>query len=191
MSRRDDDWDDDDRPRRRRNEYDEEDDYDRGPRRSGGRSGSVTGVGVYGIVLGSLVLLLGICALVGVIFVGAEGGARGMFQIPGMGGGFAIAVIIVMLILAWSILTIVGSIGVLNRRQSGRIITFIVAGLGGVYGLLCVIVAVAVLAQPDPLGVAGGAKAFAFLLYLIIGALFITYLIWAMVALIKNGYEFR
>ena len=57
---RDDDWDDDDRPRRSR-----DDDYDDRAVRSSAKSGVVTAVGVFSIILASLELILGICLVIG------------------------------------------------------------------------------------------------------------------------------
>jgi hypothetical protein len=188
------DWDDDDdrpRRRRRRDEYDDDNDYYDRRRRPSAQSGSVTGVAVYGIVLGSLDLLLGLCLLIGVVAAGSEVGVRGGFHIPGVGSGFAIMLIITLLTLAWGVLAIIGSIGVINRAQIGRIVIFVVAGLGGAVGLLSVVASIIVLATPAPFADFAGAKFVGFLVYFVIAGLLISYCVWALVALIQNGHEFR
>lgn len=188
-SRRDDDYD-DDRPRRR----DRDDDYDddRGRRRgSGVKSGGVTGVGVMGIVLGSLDLLLGLCMLIGVLFIGGEGGRGGAFAIPGFGGAMAIMVIVTLIILAWGAMAISAGVGILNRRNWARITMLVVGALGAVAGLIFLLGAIGSLSGPDIPG-AGGARMMGFLINFLIAAILIGYCVWAYVVLLnsRNAAEF-
>ncbi len=66
--------DDDERPRRRRDRYDDEgEDDERSIRHySRSRSGTVTIIGIIQIVLGSLVVLLSFCMLIGGVFLAAR-----------------------------------------------------------------------------------------------------------------------
>src|SRR5262245_62425773 len=124
MSR--DDYDDDyDRPRRRRRPRDDDyDDYeDDVRRRSGPSSGSVTSVGVVSIILGSLLLLCGICFMVaslGIAGAGAGGPAANIFPVQVATGVF---IVIAVLFLVLGVLYMVGGIGVIQRRIWVKIMT--------------------------------------------------------------------
>jgi hypothetical protein len=145
------DYDDDDepRPRRRRPRYDEDDDYDRPRRRRGGgsKAGSVTGVGVISIILGSLLLLCGLCVTLGGVAAGAGGaGMRGPGMFPAqMAAGILIFIAIGILVLG--ALYLAGGIGCLQRRQWGRIMTLIMAGFSGLLGVLQIINVIVTIAQ--------------------------------------------
>lgn len=186
---REDDWEDDydDRPRRRRR--DDDDDYDDDYRgrsiRRAGHSGAVTAVGVISIVLGSLFILLGICVLLGAALTG--GAARELRDQPGAGvvGILAGAVVIVaLLILVLAVLLIVGGIGVLNRRNWGRILTLVLGGLSAVVAVFWILVAVSTLnnnAMPDD-------RAGPILVSLILVFLHIGYAVLVFVVLLNSVY---
>ncbi len=150
MSR--DDYDDDDRPRRRRRR---DDDYDDIGRVGGGSSsGSVTGVGVISIILGSMTLLCGLCVVVlsmG-IFGGAGGGNfGGRANFPDIFQAAAgVMIVISILVLVLGVLYLVGGIGVLQRRNWGRIMTLIMAGFSALLGIFCILVMISMLVQPGP-----------------------------------------
>ncbi|MCI0637770.1 MAG: hypothetical protein L0Y72_28480 [Gemmataceae bacterium] len=176
------DWDDDDydRPRRRR-------------RYEGERSGSVTGVGVFGIVVGSLDLLLGMCLLMAVVIAGSHGGPQGAFiGIPLFGEVFAMMIIFTLIVLVWGSMAITASVGVLNRSNWGRIMTLIVSGFGGVASILFLIGAFVELSRPAAFGM-GNPRVLGFFINFLIFALLLTYCIWAFVALLnrRNAEEFR
>ncbi|MCI0376118.1 MAG: hypothetical protein L0215_00785 [Gemmataceae bacterium] len=175
------DWEDDDydRPRRRRR-YEE-------------RSGAVTGVGVFGIVVGSLDLLLGMCLLMAVVIAGSHGGPQGAFiGVPFFGEVFALIVIFTLIVLVWGSLAITASIGVLNRSSWGRIMTLIVAGFGGGASILFLIGSFVALSRPVPMGF-GNPRVLDFFINFLIFALLLTYCVWAFVALLnrRNAEEFR
>ena len=179
----------DDRPRRRRRR--DEEDYDDVSRpRRGGRSGSVTGVGIISIILGSLTLLCGLCTGIGSLYFSAAAGGPGMRQrnpFPFQAAaGVAIVVAVVILILG--VFYLVGGIGVLQRRTWGRIMTLVMAGFSGLLGVLCLIAIVALIAQPAP----GEAKAIGILVYFVGVALYFTHCIMSFVVLLssQNAMEF-
>jgi len=148
-----DDYDDDDDDRRRRDRRD--DDYDR-PRRSrrrGSGAGSITGVGVITIILGSLSLLCGVCVMIGGIAgAGAAGGRFGPNVMPfGQGAIASIAIAIALVILILGVLYLIGGIGVLQRRNWGRIVTLVSAGFSGVAGVFLVLSFIGNLISPMPM----------------------------------------
>ncbi len=155
IRRRDDDWDDDydDRPRRRRDYDDYDDDYDDRSmrRRLRERSGAVTAVGVISIVLGSLLVLFGLCWFFGgVLTAGLAQEVRGN---PGAGflsiaGGLIIVLSLLTLLVAS--LMIVGGVGVLNRRNWARILTLVLAGISAILGLFFIFAMVQSLNTPFP-----------------------------------------
>lgn len=135
------------RPRRRRRYEDEEEYEDVRRRRRGGRgsSGSVTSVGVITIILGSLQLLCGMCSSIGAIAMGAGAGQAppGAGFLPAFLAGAAIVVAI--LILIFGALYLVGGIGVIQRRNWGKIMTLVMAGFSGLGGILCIIAVINIL----------------------------------------------
>jgi hypothetical protein len=184
MSR--DDWDDDDRPRRRRRR--DEDDYEDVRRRSDERSGSVTGVGVISIVLGSLVLLCGFCVMVaGLAFAGgAAGGPAGnMFPFQVAAGVF---VVFAILFIIFGVLYLVGGIGVLQRRNWGRIMSLVMAGFSALFGIIYLIGIVGTLAQPGP----PDSKVLGILIGLLLAGMFFTHCVMSFVVLLssQNAAEF-
>jgi hypothetical protein len=78
--------DDDDRPRRRRRRDDREDESDDGPRRRRARQGGVP-VWVWLAVGGGALLLLGMCAVGGLIVWAVSGGGSGGGSLPAFLGG--------------------------------------------------------------------------------------------------------
>lgn len=139
MSRRsdydDDDYDDRGRRPARRDEYD---DYDAPrPRAGGGGGGLVVALGVLHIIMGSIALLFGFCALIG---GAAVAGAEGEFRRAGAGGiaGMAGAILIIMAIgmLLGGALGLSGGIGTLTRKFWGWVCGLIAGSLYGVMGIL-------------------------------------------------------
>ena len=151
-----------DRPRRRSrddDDMDEDEDFDDEPRgrsrRGGGSaSGRVTGVGVISIVLGSLVTLASFCFLLGgLFFAGAANDIRNMpnMKMPNnanvnvnAGAGFfavfeARIIIVGILILVFGIGQIMSGVGVLRRRQWGRILCMVIAGFYAVAAIFTLI----------------------------------------------------
>ena len=192
-SRERDDEDDDDRPRRSRDRDYEDDDYDR-PRRSrrrGSGAGSITGVGVISIILGSLSLLCGICfMIVGIVGAGAAGGRFGPNVMPfGQGAIAGIAIVISLVILILGVLYLIGGIGVLQRRNWGRIVTLVSAGFSGVFGVLQIIGVVVNLASPVPME----AKVFQVLVNFAAALVFFAHCIMSFMVLLNsdNAREFR
>jgi hypothetical protein len=191
MSR--DDYDDDyDRPRRRRRRDDDYDDYRDDVRRGGGpSSGSVTSVGVISIILGSLTLLCGICFMIGSLaFAGAAGGhpafAQNVFPFQAAAG---IMVVLSILVLVIGTLDLIGGIGVLQRRNWGRIMTLVMAGFSGLIGLFFLVVVVIGLAAPGP----AENKVVVVLVYLLGAAILFVHCIMSFVVLLssQNAREFE
>ncbi len=179
MSR--DDWDDEDRPRRRRRR--DEDDYGDVRRRPDERSGSVTGVGVISIILGSLVLLCGFCVMVsGLAFAGGAGvGAPGnMFPFQMAAG---VLIVIALLFIIFGVLYLVGGIGVLQRRNWGRIMTIVMAAFSALFGILYLIGIVGTLAQPGP----PEGKVIGVLIGLVLAGVFFTHCIMSFVVLLSSN----
>lgn len=194
MSRdRDDDWDDEPRERRRRRREDEyDDDYDRGRDRGYGpeRSGAVTGAAVINFVVGGLVLLLGLCLMVVFVAAAGEFGRRGGFAFPGVGGGMAILILFAVGLLSWGLGAIVAGIGVVNRRQWGRVLTLVLGGFGILIGLLFLVGAIQILSNPFA---GGGERTLSFLISLLIAIAFLGHCIWTYIVLLNSRYgaEFR
>jgi hypothetical protein len=129
------DYDDYDRPRRRRR-----------PRRGGQQSGAVTLVAVYSFILGGLYVLCGL----GIMILGSAIGSLGFAMSEDMPAdnpgadaaraGFAAAtavfIIIGILALIVAFLLIMAGVGVIKRRQWGRILTLVMAALIGVLALI-------------------------------------------------------
>lgn len=192
---RDDYDDDDDRPRRARRRSRDDDDYeDIGRRRrSGGgeRSGSVTSVGVISIILGSLTLLCGLCAVVGSFTFLAAGpggqfGGRNVLPFQAAGG---VAVIISLVVVIFGVLYLTGGIGVIQRRNWGRIMTLVMAGFSILSGILCLIAVVGMLATPAPIE----GKMIGVLIYLLGAFIYFAHGIMAFVVLLSsdNASEFE
>jgi hypothetical protein len=180
------DWD-EERPRRRRQDDDDYEDIGR-PRRAA--SGSVTSVGVITIILGSLTLLCGLCfTIFGIAFAGGAAGApRGAGFLPfQMAAGILVVMAIIVLILG--ALYLVGGIGVLQRRNWGRIMTLVMAGFSGLFGVLQIVGGIVNLAQQGP----AEGKVIALLVNLLIAALFFTHCVMSFVVLLsaQNAAEFE
>jgi hypothetical protein len=193
MSR--DDWDDDENYRSRRRRYrdrfddDDDDDYDLS-RRGYAKSGSVTGVGVISIILGSLDLLAGLCGSLFLFAVGAHGPPPGF---PGSGVAMAVALIIVLLVFLWGALAIAGGVGVLSRKQSGRVLILLVSGVSAAVGILCLVLSFAALSDRGNMAAGEEEAAMGFLVFVVLAIVLITYCIWSYVVLLngQNASEFR
>lgn len=181
----------DDRPRRRR-DRDDDDDIDARPRRKrGSGAGSITSVGVITIILGSLTLLCGVCvAIAGIGFAG--GGGQGRFGggnvLPFQAAG-GILIAFAVLILVFGVVYLVGGIGVLQRRNWGRIMTLIAAGFSGLFGVLQIGGGVINLLGPAPME----SKIGAFLVNLLVAFVCLAHCIMSFMVLLnsKNAREFE
>lgn len=158
MSREDFDFEEDEersRRQRRRRSYEEEEDYEAPRRRRGGSgqaAGSITGVGVITIILGSLMLLCGLCySGIGLMAGAGAAGGGGPPGFPGlMGMAAGILIVVALLILIFGALYLAGGIGVVQRRNWGRIMTLVMAGFSGLFGILTIIGVISNLLQPTP-----------------------------------------
>lgn len=133
------------------------DDYDDRDRDRGGyddygggrapKSGAVTAVGIITIVLGSIVIIFGLCTVIGGLFVagaaadldrfGGPPGARGAASAAG-----ALVIIMAILMLGAGIFGIFAGIGVIQRKGWARIGTLVLGGfsaLGAILSLVGVI----------------------------------------------------
>jgi hypothetical protein len=135
-------YDDDDRG----DDRDEDrDDYERRPLRAQ-PSGAVTAVGVVNLVLGGLDILAGILVMVGgAAFLGLGAGAanqEGLTEeqkkaIAGAGAmGAGLIAAIGVCIMIFGIPLILAGIGVLKRRNWGRILTIVLGFIAGLFGVL-------------------------------------------------------
>ncbi|MFO0850452.1 MAG: hypothetical protein U0871_18110 [Gemmataceae bacterium] len=142
--RRRDEDDDDDRPRRRRDEDDDFDDRPRRRRRSRGRSSQVDTVARLNYVLGGLSLCCG-CLVTGVgAFAGEAmkrqpgGAANNAGPIdPGLLTTIMFVLGVVYLLLSGAL--IAAGVGVSQRKNWGRILTFCTAGVGLILGVLSLV----------------------------------------------------
>jgi hypothetical protein len=140
-----------DQPRERRFEPDEPDyppDYPPEPGRYRPRSGAVTAVAIINFILAGLTVLGALLVVVlggwfVAIFTGAaneaakQGGDPDAAKVAGQAGGVAAAIIGVFVVcfLIVAVLYLLAGIGVLNRRQYGRVITLILGALAGLSAL--------------------------------------------------------
>jgi hypothetical protein len=164
------------------NYYDDypEDDFGRSQ-----RSGAVTGVAVINFVVGGLVLLFGLCGFLGALVEASEGWRpRGGFA----GSEFAIVFVIILFTLIWSIGAIIAGVGVINRRQWGRVLTLILGGIAVVKGLLAIALAV-VLMSSMPRGAFDDDRILGFMVLALISFLYIGYGIWTYVVLLNSQYS--
>lgn len=177
-----------DRPRRRSRYDEEEDEYDRPRRRRRRRpapqSGLVSTIAICNYVLGGLCLLC-TCLFVGVGAMVPEMQKKGKMP-QNMQGieGDVLAVIMFGLggcNLLLALMLVLAGVGVSQRKNYGRILTFICAGLALLYTLYLIY---------NTLTLLGGGNApglcFSMLLTLMFGA----YGVFALVAMIKGGEEF-
>lgn len=184
----DDDDDDDDRPRRGRRRYEDEGIGRR--RRSSG--GSITSVGVITIILGSLTLLCGLCVTIASLGFAGAGmqGMRGQNFLPFQAAA-GIMIVISIVILIFGALYLVGGIGVLQRRNWGRIVTLVAAGFSGVFGVLQLIGGIMNMVNPGP--IPGESRALALIINLLVAAVFFTHCIMSFIVLLsgQNAREFE
>src|SRR5262249_54194399 len=97
------------------------------------------GIGVITIILGSLTLLCGICTMIAALgFAGAGAGRFGPNVLP-FGAAAGILTGVSVLVLIVGVLYLVGGIGVLQRKNWGRIVTLISAGFSGVFGVFMIL----------------------------------------------------
>jgi hypothetical protein len=175
-------YDDDYPPRQGR--YDDYDDYPEEDYFRPQRSGAVTGVAVINFVMGGLVLLFGLCGFMAVLVEASEGWHGGGGGIAGL--GIAVFLVIVFFILIWAVGAIIAGVGVINRRQWGRVFTLVLGGIAGVKGLLTIFLAVLVLNAParpfDDDRVIG------LMVLMMLTLLYLGYCIWTYVVLLNSRY---
>jgi hypothetical protein len=136
-----------DQPRERRYEPDHEPEYQ--PEYAPGgyrpRSGAVTAVAIINFVLGGLQIVCGLIFLLAASWIfgaGQEVGRQStdpeVRRLASQGGGFlaSIAGGIAVVILIIAAVMIVAGIGVVNRRQWGRILTLVLGAISGIFALL-------------------------------------------------------
>ncbi len=141
----------DPRPRDRWGDYD-----DRGVYRRE-RSGAVTGVAVFSFVLGGIVLVLGLCMLM-VVLVAMGDNRRGGILPPGADALLAVVILLFAALILWSVGILISGVGLIQRRQWGRILTLVLAVIGALAGIYFVISCVISLRQGPPQQFAGDAR---------------------------------
>jgi hypothetical protein len=117
---------------------------------AGGRSGLAAGAGIGLLVFGILLLLIGLLFFAVAGMVGGLVESGGFGEIPGMPPGFegaigGFVVVFGVIVILYSILYIVGGIGVLRSRNWGRVI-------GIVVGIITGLLMLSGLATPSPTG---------------------------------------
>src|SRR5438105_498898 len=146
---RDDDWE-QDYGDRRTDRWGEEESYPqerRYRRRHESRSGVVTGVGLATLILGSLVLLAGVCGVAGIFIAVAEEAKRGGRASE---GAYLAALLLCLVTLAWGGAAIASGIGLMGRRNWARILALVLGGLGALAGVIFLFLGVAALFSPHP-----------------------------------------
>lgn len=116
------------------------------------RSGAVTIVAIMSFVVGALVLLFGMCSFIGVAALTGEAGARGVLRIPELGAGMGLAIVVCVAIILWGVGAVLGGIGVMGRKQWGRILTLVLGGFAALVALLFIWFGVVALPEPTPPG---------------------------------------
>jgi hypothetical protein len=101
-----------------------------------GRSGLAAGAGIGLLVFGILLLLIGLLFFAVAGMVGGLAGSGGFGDIPGMPPGFegaigGFVVVFGVIVILYSLLYIVGGIGVLRSRNWGRVIGIVVGIITG------------------------------------------------------------
>jgi hypothetical protein len=178
-----------DEPRRRRRSYSPGDDFgERYARRPGGtkESAAVTLLAVGNMVLGSMVLLCGLCGLLVVNVFGSGGGQLGGLGLPGLGGGMALSMLVVLAILSWGIGAIVAGIGMIHRGAWSRLLGLCLAGFAAAVGMLYLAATVLVLVVRG-IGVQEG-QIFEFLSSFLGTVFFLGHCLWSFLVLLKPHY---
>jgi hypothetical protein len=117
------------------------------------KSGAVTAVGVINLVLGGLTVICGLIFMFAAAWIfGAGKTVEGEFQkaivkaggqpveveaaggLAGLLAGAAVVIGVIFVLIA--VLQILAGVGVLNRRQWGRIITLVLGAIAGIFALL-------------------------------------------------------
>jgi hypothetical protein len=93
-------------------------------------------------------LLCGLCySGIGLVAgAGAAGGRGGFMPLMGMAAG--ILIVVALLILVFGALYLAGGIGVIQRRNWGRIMTLVMAAFSGLGGILMIVSIIGNLMQP-------------------------------------------
>ena len=187
MSRAEDDWE-QEQPRRRMDRWGEEEPERRYGQEAGPeRSGVVTTAGVITLILGSTVLLIGLCGT-GLMFIAVadelDRGRGGPEIIFGLLIGF--------FVLLWSGAAIAAGFGLLNRRHWGRVLALILGGFGALIGIALLVIAVVLWFVPHSPREVGGVIV-GYLIVLFLGLLFLAYSLWIFLVLLNARYaqEFR
>jgi hypothetical protein len=166
-----------------RGRYDDYDDYLEDDFGRPQRSSAVTGVAVINFVIGGLVLLIGMCGFLGVLVEASEGWRHG----GGLAGReFAIVFIIILFILIWSIGAIIAGVGVISRRQWGRVLTLILGGIAMVKTLSAIVLCVLFLSSVR--GPVDDDSFLGFMLLAMLGLMYLGYGIWTYVVLLNSRY---
>ncbi len=117
------------------------DQWDPGPGRyTGPQSGAVTAVAIINFVLGGLTILVGLLAIVlgGTLIGMFTGAARDAGANAGDAAAMGMGIIVAVAFCIWIIggLYIFAGMGVLHRKQYGRIITLILGALAGLSAIM-------------------------------------------------------
>ena len=163
-----------------RGRYDDYDDYLEDDFGRPERSGAVTGVAVINFVIGGLVLLFGMCGFLALLVEASEGR-------PMRGTEFAIVFVIILFTLIWSVGAIIAGVGVINRRQWGRVLTLILGGIAMVKTLSAIVLGVLFMSS-----LRGGPldedSLLGFMLLAMLGLMYLGYGIWTYVVLLNSRY---
>ena len=167
-----------------RGRYDDYDDYTEEDYFRPQRSGAVTGVAIINFVLGGLVILFGLCGFLAALVEASEGWRHG----GGLAGvGFAVFVVIDLFVLIWAVGAIIAGVGVINRRQWGRVLTLILGGIAGVKSLLAIFLMFMVMASPAR-GPFDDDRFVGLMVLMMLALLYLGYCIWTYVVLLNSRY---
>jgi hypothetical protein len=78
-------------------------------------------------------------------------------------------------------------VGVINRRQWGRVFTLILGGIAGVKSLLAIFLAIMVMSQPAR-GPFDDDRVVGFMVLMMLALLYLGYCIWTYVVLLNSRY---
>jgi hypothetical protein len=170
---------------RRRRDWDDE-----GPPRPQ-RSGLITWLGIFNLVVGGFVLVGGLCGLLMINAFGSEGGKLGGLGLPGLGGGAALSLLTVAAVSFWGTGAIVSGIGILCRAGWSRIAMLLLGGCAGAVGFLYLVAAVLWMFSRDAAQSEG--QVVAVLISLGGALLFLGHCTWCYGTLLQDRYarEFR
>jgi hypothetical protein len=149
------------------------------------RSGAVTGVAIANFVFGGLVILFGLCGFLAALVEASEGWRPG----GGLtGAGFAVFLVIDLFVLIWAIGAIVAGVGVINRRQWGRVLALILGGIAGVKSLLAIFLMFMIMGSPAR-GPFDDDRFLGLMVLFMLALLYLGYCIWTYVVLLSSRYS--